>query len=118
YALFCGAVGAGAGFALAFTGRRMKREAVPEADAWARWIAALCAGIGFGLTAFRIRRDVFHEELAWRSLPGLGVLLACALGAGVLFLPLNVSFAFLARRVKFLLRPLGTPAIVLAVLAV
>jgi arylsulfatase A-like enzyme/uncharacterized membrane protein YbhN (UPF0104 family) len=118
YALFCGVVGGGAGFALAWSGRRMKREAVAESDAWARMIAALCAGIGFGLTAFRIRRDVFHEELAWRSLRGVGVLFACMLGAAIVYALMNVSLAFVARRLRFLLRPLGTPLIVLAVLGV
>ncbi len=118
YALFCGAVGAAGGGALAWAGRKMRREAMPEADAWARWIAGLCAGIGFGLTAFRIRRDVFHEELAWRSLPGLGVLLGCAAGAALVYLALFFAFRLLAGRGKVLLRPLGTPAVVLTVLAV
>lgn len=118
YALFCGVVGGGTGFGLAWSGRRMQREAVPESDAWARMIAGLCAGIGFGLTAFRIRRDVFHEELAWRSARGLGVLLACALGAAIVYALLNVSLRFVAKRARFVLRPMGSPAIVLVVLGV
>ncbi len=118
YALFCGAVGGSLGFGLAWAGRRMKREAVPETDAWSRMIAMLCAAIGFGLTAFRIRRDVFHEELAWRSLRGVVVLLACAVGAALVYLLMFVVLRFVAKRVKFVLRPIGTPAIVMLVLAV
>lgn len=118
YALFCALVGAGAGFALAFTGRQMKREAFAESDAWASMAAALCAAIGFGLTAFRIRRDVFHEELAWRSAQGIGVLIVCALGAGLLYVLLYGVLRAIAGRAKFLLRPYGTPAFVLAALAV
>ena len=108
------------GLGLAWTGRRMKREAVREPEAYARTVGFFVAAIGFGLTAFRVRRDVFHEELAWRSLPGLGVLLACALGACLLYLAVSASVRFLvARRVgAFLLRPIGTPVVVGAVLAV
>ncbi|MBW1757658.1 MAG: sulfatase [Deltaproteobacteria bacterium] len=32
----------------------------------------------FALGAFRIRRDLFHEELVWKSAIGLAVLLGCA----------------------------------------
>ncbi len=120
YATFCACAGAAMGFGLAWTGRQMKREAVVEPVAYARMVAFLCAAIGFGLTAFRIRRDVFHEELAWRSLPGLGVLLACAVGSALVYLAISrgVGLAVARRGAAFLLRPIGTPVVVAAILAI
>ncbi|MGD8607344.1 MAG: sulfatase-like hydrolase/transferase [Myxococcales bacterium] len=84
YGLFCGFVGAGLGFATALTGRWMKRYALPEREAFGYFAAAIFGMFAFALGAFRIRRDVFHEELVWKSAIGLAVLLGCALvAAGV-----------------------------------
>ncbi|MEM8610104.1 MAG: sulfatase-like hydrolase/transferase [Myxococcota bacterium] len=78
YGVFCAAFGAGLGFATALSGRWMKRYAVPENEAFAYFVAAIFGLFTFALGAFRIRRDVFHEELVWKSALGLGVLLGCA----------------------------------------
>ncbi len=93
YGLFCMLGGAAFGLASAWIGRLMRREAVPEPQAYARTTAFLVAFLGLALTAFRIRRDVFHEELVWKSKEGLLVLLGCAAGALVIYLAL----AFLLR---------------------
>jgi arylsulfatase A-like enzyme/uncharacterized membrane protein YbhN (UPF0104 family) len=119
YALFCALVGAGLGGTLAWSGRLVRRAAVPEPRAYARIAAALVAGIAFALGAFRIRRDVFDEELAWRSLPGFAVLAACALAAGVLYLVVAalLRFAVERRPGAVLLRAWGSPAVVGALCA-
>ncbi len=96
YALFCGAFGAGLGFATALSGRWMKRYALPEKEAFGYFAAAIFGMFAFALGAFRIRRDLFHEELVWKSAIGLGVLLGCA------FVAAGVS-ALLARALRRLL---------------
>ncbi|MFZ1864273.1 MAG: sulfatase-like hydrolase/transferase [Polyangiales bacterium] len=84
YGLFCGAFGTGLGFATALTGRWMKRYALAEREAFGYFAAAIFGMFAFALSAFRIRRDVFHEELVWKSAIGLAVLLGCAIvAAGV-----------------------------------
>jgi uncharacterized membrane protein YbhN (UPF0104 family) len=84
YGLFCGAFGAGLGFATALSGRWMKRYALPEKEAFGYFAAAIFGMFAFALGAFRIRRDLFHEELVWKSAIGLAVLLGCAfVAAGV-----------------------------------
>ena len=120
YTLFFAIVGACAGAALAYSGRQIKREAVPEGNAFAYWASSLIAGAALGIGAFRIRRDVFHEELAWMSLRGVGVLLGCALTAAILFLALNFTLRAIAnaKTGRWLTQPWGAPALVLAVIAV
>ncbi len=118
YAAFCGVVAAGIGATLAWSGRKMRREAAPEADAWARTSAGLVAAIGFGLTVFRVRRDVFHEEAGWLSPRMLASELGCALAYGLVALALAAVLVRIARRARFVLRPLGTPAVVIAALGV
>jgi arylsulfatase A-like enzyme/uncharacterized membrane protein YbhN (UPF0104 family) len=78
YGLFCGAFGAGLGFVTALTGRWMRRYALHENDAFGYFAAAIFGMFAFALGAFRIRRDLFHEELVWKSAIGLAVLLGCA----------------------------------------
>jgi arylsulfatase A-like enzyme/uncharacterized membrane protein YbhN (UPF0104 family) len=103
YGLFCGAFGAGLGFVTALSGRWMKRHAVHEKEAFAYFVAAIFGFFAFALGAFRIRRDLFHEELVWKSALGLGVLLGCA------FVGARLS-AVLARLLSTLAdkRPLST----------
>jgi arylsulfatase A-like enzyme len=78
YGLFCGAFGAGLGFMTAWSGRWMKRYALPEKEAFGYFAAAIFGMFAFALGAFRIRRDLFHEELVWKSAIGLGVIFGCA----------------------------------------
>ena len=120
YAMFCAVAGAVMGAGLAWTGRLLKREALPEPKAYARSAAALVAGIAFGLGAFRVRRDVFEEQLAWKSAQGLGVLLACALAAGVLYLALAAAIRFVVARKPgaIMLRAWGSPVVVGALVVV
>lgn len=114
YSLFCAGIGAVVGAVIAYAERAMQRPAPHEATLYARMSALLVAGIAWGLSAFRIRRDVFEEELVWRSLPGLGVLLGCALGAVVVFVSLSMLIRFVASRKPgaVLLRAWGSPVIV------
>ncbi|HEY8429840.1 MAG TPA: sulfatase-like hydrolase/transferase, partial [Sandaracinaceae bacterium] len=117
YGLFC-ALGASAfGLASAWTGRLMKREAVPEPQAFARLAALMVAAIGFALAAFRVRRDVFHEEVGWTSKEMLLVYAGSALVAAAVYVGLSfVLRAWTSRRAgAWLLRPWGAPVLVAAV---
>jgi arylsulfatase A-like enzyme/uncharacterized membrane protein YbhN (UPF0104 family) len=120
YALFCGVVGAGMGFALAYSERTMQRAAAAEPRMYARMVAVLVAGIAFGLSAFRVRRDVFEEQLRWASAQGLGVALGCALAAGLLYLVLATAIRFAVERRPgaVMLRAWGSPAVVGGIVAV
>ncbi|HJL18421.1 MAG TPA: sulfatase-like hydrolase/transferase [Sandaracinaceae bacterium LLY-WYZ-13_1] len=119
YGVFCAIGGAAGGFVLAWLGRKMKREAVPEPQAYGQMTALMVAALAFALSVFRIRRDVFHEELALKSKEGLMVLGGCALAAALLYFLL----AFLLRlwtqhKVgSFMLRAWGSPAFVAVIVA-
>lgn len=119
YALFFGLAGAFGGTALAALGRWGRFAAPAEHDFFARLAAAMSAVAALGIGAFRVRRDVFHEELAWRSPTGVAVLFGCVLGAAVLHAVLASVLRFVLRRRAgaFLLRAWGAPALV-AVLVV
>ena len=114
YGIFCALVGAGMGFTLALSGRFMKRRAMPEPAAYARMTAFLLAMFGFALTAFRVRRDIFHEELVWKSAMGLGVLLGCAVGAVLLYLAVSAGLRWIVARQpgQIMLRAWGSPVVV------
>jgi arylsulfatase A-like enzyme/uncharacterized membrane protein YbhN (UPF0104 family) len=112
YGALFACVGAGLGFALAWSGRLMRRARVAEPVAFGRVAAALAATGAFGIGAFRVRRDMFHEDLRWKSVDGLLVLGGCTIAAAVLY----VALSFLARRLvarrplSVLLRAWGAPA--------
>ncbi len=86
YGVLGAEMGAAGGFVLAWWGRQKRRTGIAVHRALARW-AGLSAGFfGLALTAFRLRRDVFHEELVWKSVKGLAVLGTTAVVvAGVAF---------------------------------
>jgi arylsulfatase A-like enzyme/uncharacterized membrane protein YbhN (UPF0104 family) len=111
YALLSSAIGAGLGTFSALLGRVMHREAMAEAGAYARGAAFLFASIALALGAFRVRRDVFHEELAWKSPQGLAVLAACALAALLAYVLASALLHRLARARAgaWLLEPWGSP---------
>ncbi|MFW6086586.1 MAG: sulfatase-like hydrolase/transferase [Myxococcota bacterium] len=114
YGLLCAAGGTVLGALLAWSGRLLKRAAVSEARAYGHLVAVMTSVIAFALGAFRVRRDVFHEELVWKSLPGLGVLAACFAGAVALYAILALSLRWLTARRPghVMLRAWGTPAVV------
>ncbi|HSN82731.1 MAG TPA: lysylphosphatidylglycerol synthase transmembrane domain-containing protein, partial [Polyangiales bacterium] len=119
YGLFCGAFGAGLGFVTAVTGRWMKRYALPEREAFGYFAAAIFGMFSFALGAFRIRRDVFHEELVWKSAIGLGVLLGCAIVAAGVSASLAWGLRSLVQRKPFDRLPRASTAVLLlAVLGV
>lgn len=120
YSLFSSLVGGGLGAAFAAMERSMRRAALPEERVYAGLAAVLVAGMAFGLGAFRVRRDVFEEQLRWTSPSGLGVLLGCAVAAGLLYVALSFALRFLVARKPFavMLRAWGSPAVVGALVAV
>ena len=118
YALLCAFGGAGLGLALALSGRLLQRAAVAEPLAYAR-IAALIASFGgFAIGAFRIRRDVFHEMIKWKSVDGLLVVLGSAVSAVALYLLLTALIRVVTSHGpgKLALRALGPPAMLAALL--
>ncbi len=119
YGLFCAVVGAGGGAALALSGRLMKREAFPEPVAYARLTAGIVAVVALGLGAFRIRRDLFAEQLVWKSPKGLLVMLACMAGAAVLYFVLATLLRLVTSRRPgdVMLRAWGSPAVVAVLIA-
>jgi arylsulfatase A-like enzyme/uncharacterized membrane protein YbhN (UPF0104 family) len=119
YGAFCGAFGAGLGCATALTGRWMKRHALPEREAFGYFAAAIVGMFAFALSAFRIRRDLFHEELVWKSAIGLAVLIGCAIVAAGLSALLAWGLRSLVQRRPFDRLPrVSTAAIILALLAI
>ncbi len=120
YAALVTLLSGGFGFALALSGVWMRRAATPEPLAYARMAGMWVAALGFALTAFRIRRDVFHEELVWKSLPGLGLLAGCALGAAAAYWTLSALLGFVAQRRTrhWLLAPWGSAALAVVVVGV
>ncbi len=119
YGVFCALGGAAFGLGSAWVGRLMQREAVPEPQAFGRLAALMVAAIGFGLAAFRIRRDVFHEEIGWKSKEMLLVAAGCALAAAAVYFGVSIALrAWSSRRAgAFLLRAWGSPALVAVVVA-
>jgi arylsulfatase A-like enzyme/uncharacterized membrane protein YbhN (UPF0104 family) len=117
YALVCMIGGAAMGLAFAWSGRLMKRKAMSEAPAYARMTAFMVAALALVIGAFRIRRDVFDEELVWKSLPGAAVGLGCLVASVVIYLALSTSLKWLLARkpTSFLLRAWGSPAVVGAI---
>lgn len=89
YGIFGAAFGAGLGWFTAVTGRFLRRGAMPERDAFARIAAFIVAFLSLAIGAFRVRRDLFHEELAWKSLQGLLVALVCVSVAVLIYLVLS-----------------------------
>jgi len=119
YGLLLGLGGAVGGLGLAFVGRLIHRQALPEPKAFGRLFASMTAVVALALGAFMVRRDIFHEELVWKSKEGLLVLLGCVAAAAVLYLLLSTVARFVAsRRVgSFLLRAWGVPVLALVVVA-
>ncbi len=119
YGLGCAAAGASLGWLLALSGRLMRREAVPDAVAYGRFCASLAALGALFIGAFRVRRDLFQEQLVWKSPNGLLVLAGCALAALLSYLMLSRAVrALVTRRPgRLLLRSWGSPAVMAGLLS-
>tara|TARA_B100001750_G_scaffold174703_1_gene142879 strand:- start:7038 stop:10082 length:3045 start_codon:yes stop_codon:yes gene_type:complete len=117
YGVFCALACAGFAWALAMSGRLMKREAMRESDAYARLVATFVAAFAFVIGFFRVRRDIFHEELVLKSAKGLGVAIGCLLAAGLVYLVLSFTFRWLLKRKpgEIMLRAWGSPVVAAAV---
>ncbi|MCA9535796.1 MAG: sulfatase-like hydrolase/transferase [Myxococcales bacterium] len=98
YAVLCSLMGAAGGYVMAHISRLMRREAMPEADAYARYCGAIVGLFGFVLSAFLVRRDVYDEEIAFKSAKGLLLLGSAALFGLVLYLVLSASLRFLLKK--------------------
>lgn len=117
YGLLGAVLGLPMGFGFSLLARLLKRAPVDDAVACGR-IAALVAclpAIGIGL--FRIRRDVFHEQLSLKSAQGLMVLGGTLLAAAVAAFVLSRLVRALVARKPFnaLLRAWASPVLLTAV---
>ncbi len=117
YGLLCALLGGGGGLVLSYLGRLIHRARTDEPVALGRWVGLLVAGFGLVLGLFRIRRDVFDEQLVWKSKQGLMVLGGALLAAALAHLLLAFVFRRLAssRMGRLLVHPVGALAVVLAV---
>jgi arylsulfatase A-like enzyme/uncharacterized membrane protein YbhN (UPF0104 family) len=118
YGLLLGLIGAGLGLASAFSGRLMRREAFAASSAYAHGAAALFALPTLAISAFRLRRDYFHEELVWTSPKGLLVLTLCFAGACILYLMIASVLRLITTRRwgRWLLRTWGSPLLAAALI--
>lgn len=98
YGIVCGGAGTAGGLGLAWLGRLIRRGRTEEAVALGRWVGGITAGFGFVLGVFRIRRDVFDEELIWKSKQGVMVLGGSLLTALLVYVILSSVFRWLGRR--------------------
>jgi arylsulfatase A-like enzyme/uncharacterized membrane protein YbhN (UPF0104 family) len=116
YALSLGAMGAGLGTASAYSGRLMQREAVAASTAYAHGVAGLLALPALAIGAFRLRRDYFHEELAWLSPQGLTVLALCSGAACLLYLTVATALRLISSRRggRWLVQAWGSPLLAAA----
>jgi arylsulfatase A-like enzyme/uncharacterized membrane protein YbhN (UPF0104 family) len=116
YALFCGAGGAAVGAVSAYSGRLAQRRAVAEPRAFAHFAAAIAAAFGVVIGAFRVQRDIFQEELVWKSGKGALVLLGALLGAALVYALFALGLAALARgrAGRFFTHPGGAGALTAA----
>ncbi|MCA9607388.1 MAG: sulfatase-like hydrolase/transferase, partial [Myxococcales bacterium] len=120
YGIFCAVGGAAFMAVSAWVGRKQRREAVPEPQAYGRLVALIVAALAFGLSVFRIRRDVFHEEFAFKSKEGMLLAAACFAGGVVLYFLLSTAFRLWTsgRAGRWMLKAWGSPAFVAVLVAV
>ena len=117
YGLACGLAGLALGALLAWSGRLMQRAAVPEPRAYGRMAALLASAGAFAIGSFRVRRNVFDEQLVWKSGQGLLVLLGCALAAVIAYFAVaNLARLVVARRPFSLLLRVWSSPLLLALL--
>jgi arylsulfatase A-like enzyme/uncharacterized membrane protein YbhN (UPF0104 family) len=110
YGVICGVLGALGGGTLAFSGRLMQRRAVPEETAFAHLTGLFAAVFGFVIGLFRVQRDVYQEELVFKSVQGVLVLLSAFAAAVALYALLFYALRSLVARnpTRLVLRPLGS----------
>lgn len=120
YAVLCGLGGSLLGAFVALSGRLMERAAWPEARAFGHFGAVLAALFTLVLGAFRVQRDVFHEELVWKSGRGLGVLFGALVAAGLMYVLTALVLSRIAslRAGRALSAPLGASVLGLMVVGV
>jgi arylsulfatase A-like enzyme/uncharacterized membrane protein YbhN (UPF0104 family) len=96
YGLLYGVISASAVGTFAWLRARSGLGKQSRRVAFARTTATGVAVSAWVLGAFRIRRDVFHEELVWKSAQGLAVLVGCMVVAAALYVALSWSLRKLA----------------------
>jgi len=114
YGVFCAFGGAAFMLTSTLVGRAIQREAVPEPQAYGRLTALMVAGLAFALSVFRIRRDVFHEEFAFKSKEGLLLAVCCFAAAALLYFLLATGLRLWTsgKAGRFMLKAWGSPAFV------
>jgi arylsulfatase A-like enzyme/uncharacterized membrane protein YbhN (UPF0104 family) len=117
YSLLGALAGALGGAALGAIGRLIRRQRVDPGKALGRYAALFFAGLGLPIGLFRVRRDVFGDELALKSKEGLLVVLAALATAAIAGAVLALAVRGLSRlrAGAFLLRPWGGLAVGLGV---
>jgi arylsulfatase A-like enzyme/uncharacterized membrane protein YbhN (UPF0104 family) len=120
YGAICAGLGALGGGLLAYSGRFLQRRALPEPNAFAHLCGAMVGALGLIIGAFRVQRDVFQEELVWKSGTGLLVLVTCLASALALYAALFFALRTLTARTRarLFLRPVGPLALAAATVIV
>ena len=120
YAVSCGLGGLFTGAALAYSGRLMERAKVPEPRAFAHLTGAIAGLFTVVIGAFRVQRDVYQEELVWKSLNGVMVLGGALLAGAAVYAVLFFALRTLTDKgpLRALLRPTGSLALAGAVVAI
>lgn len=108
--------GGAAAFGLLFvaqTGRWMRRSAEAPNVVFGRVTAACIALPGLAIGAFRVRRDLYEEQLVWKSPKGLLILLICVASAAVAYFVISFVLRRLTstRAFSWLVRPWGAPLV-------
>lgn len=110
YGIGCGLGGLVLGAALAKSGRLLQRHKLPEPVAFAHLTAIILSLFTFIISAFRIQRDVYQEELVWKSVTGATVLLSVLAASAVTYALVYFTLRTLAARkpCSALLKPVGS----------
>ncbi len=119
YAVFCGLGGLVGGALLAFSGRLLQRRKLSEPVAFGHLAAAVTALFTFVIGAFRVQRDVYQEELVWKSATGAMVLLGTLLAALAMYAIVYFALRALTSRGpgEKLLKPAGSLGVTLGSIA-
>ncbi len=119
YAVGCALGGLLLGGALAYSGRLMQRAKIAEPRAFAHFAGAIAALFTVVIGAFRVQRDVYQEELVWKSLNGLLVLAGAVAAAAAVYALLFFGLRALTEKgpLRTLLRPFGSLALLGAAIA-
>jgi len=120
YGVFCALGGAMLGAVSAISGRMMARKALPGPAAFAHFAAVFAALFTLVLGAFRVQRDLYHEELVWKSAQGALVLVLALSAAALVYVVLTFGLRALVqtKAARWLMEPLGAAALAALVVGI